>query len=281
MKSKLQVEIERAQVGILQDIVFAQPPFWFGNTTRPLKLNLMKARSDKPLPVIIWLCGGAWVMMDKNYHTPEMEYLAENGFAVASVEYRTSNEARFPSQIEDVKAAIRFLRAHAKQFGLDAEHIGIMGESAGGYLSILAGTSGSTRIFDVGENLEYSSSVQAVCDWYGPSDFVEFAKENNGSADSPEALLMGGPAHRVPEVAEAANPCTYLSPETPPFLILHGNQDHTVPFSQSEILYERLTANQTPVEFYELDGADHADRHFVQPAIRKIILEFFERNLKR
>ena len=156
-----------------------------------------------------------------------------------------------------------------------------MGESAGGYLSILAGTSGSTRIFDVGENLEYSSSVQAVCDWYGPSDFVEFAKENNGSADSPEALLMGGPAHRVPEVAEAATPCTYLSPETPPFLILHGNQDRTVPFSQSEILYERLTANQTPVEFYELDGADHADRHFVQPAIRKIILEFFERNLKR
>lgn len=280
MRQKINVPIERIQIGLLPDIVYAQKPFWFGHSTRSLKLSLLKPRSDRPLPLIIWVCGGAWVMMEKSYHLPEMTYLAEQGFAVASVEYRTTNECAFPSQIEDIKDAIRFLRAHASEYNLDPDHFGIMGESAGGYLSILAGTSGSTRIFDTGDYLEQSSAVQAVCDWYGPSDFLDFAKENDAYPASPEALLLGGPAPSIPEQTAAADPCTYLSPETPPFLILHGNDDHTVPFRQSEILYDRLTANGTPVEFYELEGAEHADRHFVQPMIRKLILEFFTRYLQ-
>lgn len=280
MRQKITIPIERLQIGLIPNIVYAQKPFWFGHSSRSLKLDLLKPRSDRPLPLIIWVCGGAWVMMEKSYHLPEMVHLAEQGFAVASVEYRTTNECTFPSQIEDIKDAIRFLRAHASEYNLDPKHFGIMGESAGGYLSILAGTSGSTRIFDTGDYLEQSSAVQAVCDWYGPSDFLDFAKENDAFPASPEALLLGGPAPSIPEQTAAADPCTYLSPETPPFLILHGNDDHTVPFRQSEILYERLTANGTPVDFYEIDGAEHADRQFVQPVTRKLILDFFTRYLK-
>ena len=247
MRKKLNVEITRPQIGLIQDLVFSQPDFWFGHSARSLKLNLMKPRGNTPLPVIVWVCGGAWHMLDKNYHAPEMTYLAEAGFAVASVEYRTTNEAQ---------------------------------ESAGAYLSVMAGVTGNTREFDVGENPEYSSAVQAVCDWYGPTDFMDFGKENRFSPASPEALLLGGPADLVSKVTRAATPATYLSPETPPMLLIHGNQDGTVPFRQSEILYEQLLANGTPVEFYELEGADHADRHFVQPQIREIILDFFNRTLK-
>lgn len=280
MRKKLNVEITRPQIGLIQDLVFSQPDFWFGNSARSLKLNLMKPRGNTPLPVIVWVCGGAWHMLDKNYHAPEMTYLAEAGFAVASVEYRTTNEAQFPAALEDVKAAIRFLRANAKRFSLDPDHIGIMGESAGAYLSVMAGVTGNIREFDVGENPEYSSAVQAVCDWYGPTDFMDFGKENRFSPASPEALLLGGPADLVSKVTRAATPATYLSQETPPMLLIHGNQDGTVPFRQSEIFYEQLLANGTPVEFYELEGADHADRHFVQPQIREIILDFFNRTLK-
>lgn len=280
MRQKITIPIERLQIGLIPNIVYAQKPFWFGHSSRSLKLDLLKPRSERPLPLIIWVCGGAWVMMEKSYHLPEMLHLAELGFAVASVEYRTSNECPFPGQIEDIKDAIRFLRAHASEYNLDPLHFGIMGESAGGYLSILAGTTGSTRIFDTGEYLEQSSAVQAVCDWYGPSDFLDFAKENDAYPASPEALLLGAPAPSAPEKTAAADPCTYLSPETPPFLILHGNDDHTVPFRQSEILYQRLMEHNIPVDFYEIDGAEHADKQFVQPVTRKLIAEFFTRYLK-
>lgn len=280
MRQKITIPIERLQIGLIPNIVYAQKPFWFGHSSRSLKLDLLKPRSERPLPLIIWVCGGAWVMMEKSYHLPEMLHLAELGFAVASVEYRTSNECPFPGQIEDIKDAIRFLRAHASEYNLDPLHFGIMGESAGGYLSILAGTTGSTRIFDTGEYLEQSSAVQAVCDWYGPSDFLDFAKENDAYPASPEALLLGAPAPSASEKTAAADPCTYLSPETPPFLILHGNDDHTVPFRQSEILYQRLMEQNIPVDFYEIDGAEHADKQFVQPVTRKLIAEFFTRYLK-
>ncbi len=279
MRKKLAVEIKRAQIGLITDIVYSQKPYWYENSIKSLHLNLMKPRGKNPYPVIIWLCGGAWKMMDKDYHMPEMVYLAEHGFAVASVEYRMTNEAQFPGQIEDVKEAIRFLRAHSKDFCLNPEKFGIMGESAGGYLAVLAGTTGETTIFDKGSNLEYSSRVQAVCDWYGPIDFIDFARENNGYPASPEALLLGGAADVNQEIALQANPCTYLTPQTPPMMILHGNEDDTVPFRQSEQLYEQLCSNGTPVEFYELEKAGHADRHFVQPQIRELILNFFQKNL--
>lgn len=280
MRKKLAVEITREQIGLITDIVYAQKPYWFESSMRCLRMNLMKPRGEGPYPVIIWLCGGAWKMMDKGYHLPEMVYLAEKGFAIASIEYRMTNEAQFPGQIEDVKEAIRFLRAHSEEFCLNPEKFGIMGESAGGYLAVLAGTTGETRIFDKGANLEYTSRIQAVCDWYGPVDFIDFARENNGYAASPEALLLGGAAYENRETAIRANPCTYLTPNTPPIMIVHGNQDGTVPFRQSEILYEQLCANGTPVEFYELENTDHADRHFVQPEIRALILDFFTRHLQ-
>lgn len=280
MRQKITVPVKRVPVNMIPDIVYAQKPFWYGHSSRTLKLTLIRPQNKYPLPLIIWLCGGAWKTMEKSYHLPEMFHLAERGFAVASVEYRTTNECSFPCQIEDIKDAIRFLRAHADRYNLDPLHFGLMGESAGGYLAAFVGASGSTRVFDTGEYQDQSSAVQAVCDWYGPSDFFDLFKNNNDYLCSSEMLFLGGDGVDLQKQAAVADPCTYFSLETPPFLILHGNNDHKVSLRQSERLYERIVDNGTIVNFYEIDGAEHGSYHFAQPAIQQLIANFFSQYLK-
>ena len=216
---------------------------------------------------------------------PELVPYAHHGYIIASIQYRVSGEALFPAQIEDVKTAIRFLRAHAEKYHIDAERIGIMGESAGGHLAALAGTTGNVKELDKGEWLEQSSKVQAVVDWYGPTDFLQLSQFSDSViknlAASPEALLIGGRAQDNKEKSEKANPISYITGETPPFLILHGDSDRIVPFSQSEILYEALKGIGADVALYNLEGAGHATKEFFQPEIENIIINFFDRHLKK
>lgn len=229
MRRRIQVEAEKPQFCVTTGITFAQADAWFGNTVQDLKLDLIYPRDNtRKYPCVVWICGGAWIQMDRSAHLAYLSVLAQQGFVVASVEYRTSNEAKFPAPLQDVKAGIRYLRAHADRFNIDPDRIGVMGESAGGYLTCMAALA-TDPVYDVGENLEYSSAVQAACPWYPPTDFRGFPySDPEQCAASPESLLMGKNVMRHPEEALACCPVSFVTKAAPPFLIIHGENDHTV-----------------------------------------------------
>lgn len=278
MKKVMQIEPKRGFMQMAEGIVYKQIESWYGGDNRALELNVIRRPGEGPRPLIIWLTGGAWSQVSKDVHVPEVVYLVEAGFTVATVEYRTSEAAIFPAQIEDVKAAIRYLRANAARWSIDPAHVGIMGESAGGHLAALAGTTGCTREFDVGDNLDQSSSVQAVVDWYGPADFTCFAV-NAGSPTSPEARLIGCRPVDNRAMAEKVSPVSYVSDKTPPFLIIHGTEDALVPFSQSEILHDVINNAGGQADLIAIEQANHGDIRFVSPEIRTEILQFFQAHL--
>lgn len=226
------------------------------------------------LPLVIYLHGGAFLIGDKENSVP-LELLSQ-GYAVASINYRLSNQAKFPAQIEDCKAAIRWLRANAARFPIDTDRFGVFGHSAGGYLAVMLGTTGDVKEFDVGENLDQSSRVQAVVDFFGPTDFVQnaFAVAN---PKSPEAQLIGGAILENKDKAAKANPITYVTRDDAPFLVVHGDADNLVPFNQSELLEAALKKANVPVTFYTVKGGGHGG--FDDPQIGRMIAEFFARHL--
>ena len=207
---------------------------------RDLLLDLyLPLEAAVALPVILWVHGGAWRKGSKE--NPPAVRMVERGYAVASISYRLSQEALFPAQIHDCKAAVRWVRAHAARYGLDPERVGAWGASAGGHLVALLGTSGGVPELEGAEgNLGHSSRVRAVCDYFGPSDFTRMndvpGTMDHDASDSPESQLIGGPIQSNPEKVAFANPITYISAEDPPFLIVHGAADLTVLPNQSQLL---------------------------------------------
>ena len=195
--------------------------------------------------------------MDKYVWWPQWIEFARRGVIVASVEYRTNNEAVFPDSLADVKAAIRYLRAHAETYSIDAERIFIGGESAGGALACLAGVSDGEahKKYEVGDWLDTDSRVQGVVDFYGVVD------------------RMSRPLGKDPELASAIR---FVTPNTPPFLIFHGNCDDLVPIDQSERMYTCLCENGVRAEYYVLDGEGHGADAFYQQEIMDIIREFID-----
>ncbi len=277
MKKVLDIKPDRGFMFMAGGIVYKNVPDWYGGDNMTLRMNIVRRPAEGKRPTIVWLTGGAWQQSSYNVHLPELVYLVEAGFTVASVEYRTSEDAIFPAQIEDVKSAIRYLRANAERWCVDPEHIGIMGESAGGHLAALAGATSGTGKFDEGENLNVSSDVQCVCDWYGPADFNTFTLFC--SECSPEVMMLGGTKDRVPDRYVSASPVSYINKNTPPFLIIHGNADTTVDISQSDELYDRLTEAGVDCDYIVLNGAIHGDLRFASPEVKGIIREFFEKHL--
>jgi acetyl esterase/lipase len=246
------------------------------------KLDLYLPRAEQPLPVVIWVHGGAWLGGNKNRPVP-LPYLSD-GYAVASVGYRLSQHAIFPAQIEDCKAAVRWLRAHAKKYNLDPNHFAAWGESAGGHLVALLGTTGDVKSFDVGENLGFSSRVQAVVDCFGPTDLLQMEAHRlpNGmhhdTPDAPESKLIGGPVQENKDKAAQANPITYVTKDDPPFLIIHGDADPLVPHHQSELLEAALKQAGVPVTLYTVKGGGHGG--FKDPNVPTLIKEFITKQLK-
>ena len=164
MKRTIHITAKEPQYIVNTSVTFAQVSDWFGHMTRDLKLDIVyPEQGEKKSPCIVWICGGAWQQMSTSAHLAYLCDLARRGFTAASVEYRTSNEVTFPGQLEDVKAAIRYLRAHAGQYGIDTERFGVMGESAGAHLAAMAACTGDLPEYDKGQYLEYSSRVQAAC----------------------------------------------------------------------------------------------------------------------
>ncbi|MDZ4290102.1 MAG: prolyl oligopeptidase family serine peptidase, partial [Prosthecobacter sp.] len=176
-------------------------------------------------------------------------------------------------------AAIRWLRAHAKDFNLDPQHFGAWGSSAGGHLVALLGTSGDEKVFDVGANLDQSSRVQAVCDYFGPTDFLRMGGSHD-DADSPESLLIGGPIQQHKDKAAQANPITYVSKDDPAFLIVHGTNDPAVPLKQSELLHAVLTKAGVESKLHLIEGGGHGGRGFTAPEVIELVNRFFDRHLQ-
>lgn len=262
------------EVKVLPNLEFAAP------NGKPLLLDLyLPIDAGKPIPVIVWLHGGGWRIGDRKLGPDFRIRFAERGFAMASIEYRLSGEDIFPAQIHDVKAAIRWLRSAANDYGFDSGHIGLWGSSAGGHLAALAGTTGAGTLEDLEQGwAEFSSDIQAVVDGYGPTDFLQMDAYSNSEVavsvdpesvqlhptrhhndmDSPESQLLGAPIHSVPHLVWEANPISYIKNNLPPFLIMHGLSDSAVPVHQSELLYDALTAQGNEATLCLIEGLGHA-----------------------
>lgn len=252
-----------------------------GHERQKLDLYLPES-ANGPVPLLIWVHGGGWQNGSKENGLPLRQDWTERGYAVASINYRLSSHAIFPAQIEDCKAAIRWLRAHASEYGLNPDRFGVWGSSAGGHLVALLGTSEEVKEFEVGEHLDQSSRVQAVCDYYGPTDFEAFVTkpgyESHASPDSAEAKLLGGTVQEKRELASKANPISHVSGDDPPFLIVHGDKDPVVPIQQSELLFEALKQAGRPVHFHTIKGAAHG-QGFSGPEIQPMVNAFFDSHL--
>jgi len=261
---------------ILRDLAYVPD----GHERQKLDLYLPKQKEgDAPPPIIVWVHGGAWLAGSKE-NCPSVRFLRQ-GYAAASINYRLSQHAIFPAQIEDCKAAIRFLRANADKYNIDPNRIGVWGASAGGHLVALLGTAGDVKEFDKGPNLHVSSRVQAVCDFFGPTDLTKmsaFASSMDHDApDSPESLLVGGPVQENKEACKRANPITYVSKDDPPFLICHGDKDPLVPHNQSVLLDAALKKVSVSVKFHTVKGGGHG---FRDPEVDRMVQEFFDKHLK-
>jgi acetyl esterase/lipase len=243
------------------------------------KLDLyLPAKADHPLPIIVWIHGGAWLGGSKE-GCPAIP-LVVKGYAVASINYRLSQHAVFPAQIEDCKAALRWLRANAEKYHLDPKHVGVWGASAGGHLVALLGTTdGVKELEGKGGNLDQSSRVQCVVDWFGPTDFTRMGGSHD-DANAPEARLIGGPVQENKEKAAKANPITYVTRDSAPFLIMHGEEDKVVPINQSELLDEALRKAGVESTFVHIPYNGHGGPGFASPENRKKVEEFFEKHLK-
>ncbi len=253
-----------------------------------LLLDIAVPKNVQRPPLVVWVHGGGWRKGSKG-NGGRIRGLVAQGFAIASINYRLSGEAQFPAQIHDCKAAIRWLRAHAKKYGYDAKRIGAAGSSAGGHLVALLATSGGVAELEgeVGGNVDRSSRVQAVCDLWGPTDFLQLdahaipgGRLVHNAANSPEAQLIGGPIQENKEKVARANPITYVDHTDPPLLIIHGEQDAVVPVHQSELLVKACQRAGVPVQYHALAGEGHGAKGFPPEKMNALILAFFQKHLQ-
>jgi acetyl esterase/lipase len=257
---------------------------------RELKLDFYapKVKPKKPMPVVMWIHGGGWKGGSKNNPRKALPIL-ERGYILVSVGYRLSGEAIFPAAIADCKAAVRWVRANAKTHGMDPDRVGVWGSSAGGHLVALLGTAGDVTQWDAihEENADYSSRPNAVCDWFGPTDFLrmnDFPSKIDHDADgSPESRFIGAPIQTVPEKTQLANPIKYISEKTPPFLIMHGDNDMSVCYNQSELLFGALLKAGHSSQLYKVVGGGHGFRgakNATPEILFKMSADFFDQQFK-
>ena len=236
------------------------------------KLDLYVREGAKNLPLVVWIHGGGWEAGSKE-GTPAMGLLWR-GYAVASINYRLSTHAPYPAQVEDCKAAIRWLRANAGRYGIDPNRIGVWGSSAGGHLSALVGTTGDVKEFDKGANATVSSQVQAVCDFCGPTDISLWRASRPGDTLS---KLFGGPIQDRAALVQKANPIRYVSKVDPPFFIAHGDRDPTVPLQHSQLLEGALQKAGVGVTLRVEPGAGHS---LQSRELYEAVHTFFDRHLR-
>ena len=218
-----------------------------------LLLDIVRPAGVEPLPALIWLHGGAWRMGDRTWRPDAARYFAAAGFVMVSIDYTLSGVAAFPQPLLDVRAAIRWVREHAEEYGIRPDSIGLWGSSAGGHLAALAGLLGGVATLDGEAPSATDAGVQAVMDGYGAGDLLAPDQDNPPTT----GLLGGTPADR-PELAVLASPSRRpVTAATPPFLIMHGAADDLVPASQSIGLYDSLAAGGAQATLYLIEGFGH------------------------
>lgn len=276
MKTTIKMKKTKEVLSLITDIAFSNVPCWYDAARRDLHMDLIVPKNRQghaKCPAVIWICGGAYMVVNHSVWLPEMVRFARAGYVVAGIEYRTSNEARFPAQLVDVKAAVRYLKAHSDQYCIDPDRIFVMGESAGGTMACLIGATADQKEYDQGDFLEFDSSVKGVIDLYGITDMA--ANACSVSDASPEWTMQAflGAGYKR-EQAERASVLCYINEKTPPFMILHGTEDILVPIGQSRELYEVLQKNGIRADYYEIEGAVHGDDVFYEDDMIEKMLSF-------
>ena len=242
--------------------------------------SLLSPISNKgSYPLIVFIHGGAWQSGDKSM-VPNPSEFTRRGYVLASINYRLSGEAPHPAQIEDCKTAINWLRAHAKVFKIDSNHIGVWGISAGGHLAAFLGTTCSATTPPWAAPGGLPCAIQAVCDWCGPTDLTTLANQAGAHyvlAQAVQLFTRGTPESEL-QAFKAASPITYVRPGLPPFLIMHGDKDTIVPAQQSQELSKALKVAKVNTDLQIIPGAQHM---FADPHTMNIVFHFFDTVLKR
>lgn len=287
------VPVVQGRIDAISGVVYSQV-FERGRSVRGLKMTLFVPRTKEKKPAVLYFPGGGFTSADHEKFL-EMRYaLACAGYVVAACEYRAVPN-KFPALLEDAKAAVRWMRAHASEFGVDANRIGLLGDSAGGYVVQMAGATNGEKNWDVGDFKGVSSDVQAVVSIYGISDLTTIGEglgnENvHASAAVTEALLLNGPAFKDfagasvnadPQKAKAASPIGHVDGTEPPFLLMHGSGDKVVSPLQSKKMFEALQNKKVEAEYVLVRGAEHGDLPWYQPGVISRVVNFFDRHLKR
>lgn len=263
----------------INDIVYGKG----GNNPLLLDIVIPDGTECAPYPAVVWIHGGGWCKGERSPN--RLAWMADHGYVVASIDYRLVQEAIFPAQIHDCKAAVRFLRQHARDYGIDSDRIGVAGESAGGHLSALLGfTAGVAELEGACGSPGFSSEAQAVCDFFSPSDFTRL--EGSPAELVPYiADLLGGDPRDRSELARLASPISHVSSDSPPTLIIHGDQDDLVPLRQSEILHHALQSAGADVELLIVENGAHGFWGTnLRPSLEEIdeaVLKFFDRTHKQ
>ena len=245
-----------------KDVVYAT------TNEQALLLDVYRPDSQEKKPLLVWVHGGAWRSGSKN-QVP-VTHLVNRGFVIASVDYRLSPVAKFPANVHDIKASIRFLRANSQRYGIDQEQIFIAGNSAGGHLAALVGVSNGVKQLEgkVGDHLSESSDVHGIVSFYGASNLQTILSQSTPHGLSVRVpaleLLLGGQPDEKPELAKLASPVTHVDPTDPPLLLIHGDQDPQMPISQAHELHGRYKKLKLPVEFTVIHGGVHGGKGFFE-----------------
>lgn len=268
------VHLRAEEVKTVEGVEFAKPE----GVSLLLDIHIPQTAEDPPL--VMFIHGGGWKAGTRK--NCRIAWVVEYGYAVASVEYRLSQESLFPAQIHDCKSALRWLKANASRYGYDASRVVVAGTSAGGHLAALLGTSGEVAALEgsVTEHGDYSSRVDGFISYYGPSDFVKRSKNQPWKTDEPEGSvfkLLGGPVAENVEAARLASPAIHVTPDDPPALIFHGDKDRTVFLDQSENLEAVYQEAGLEVHLEVVQGAAHGWKRTDRE--EQLVLEFLEERL--
>lgn len=264
------------------DIVFKT----VGNKDIKLNLYFPNENINKRYPLLIWIHGGAWKRGSKDNIVKKnpllLKSVTKEGYALASIDYRLSKEASFPKPIQDINDAINFLYDNADKYNIDAKEVVVMGRSAGGHLAEFMGATNTHKNLDIYEkNKQPKYKVVSVVSFFGPSDFLDLSKkrgkEKLKSRKSPEAMFLGKAPNEDIELAKKASPSTYITKESPPFILLHGDKDTKVPVSQSILLKKILDENGVENRLFIEKGVGHSAKIFDSEKYVLEVIEFIKK----
>ncbi|WP_340113246.1 alpha/beta hydrolase [Maribellus mangrovi] len=280
-----------SEMNLVKDVVFHETKSIDGDPMS-LKMDVLTYKDDQIRPCVVYVIGGGFSFAAKERNLYDRYEVAKAGYVVASVQYHVISTGIYSDAVKDVKAAIRYLRANAEEYGIDPESIAIWGESAGGYLTAMVATTNGVKDFEEGENLDQSSDVKAAVDAYGLSDLTKIGADYDEAAEkahftviSPDGQFIHGKNSGLtsldkPEVVAKANPINYVDKNDPPFLLFHGTNDMAVSPSQTLLLHNALREHGVSSTRYVLEGAGHASAEFSDPQVINIIIDFLDKHLK-